>query len=189
VVRPIAYIHTSKHFIWLHISLIHLIVYKILFILKESEHYKSEISSASTLTIINLIYHLVTFVSWVLVTLISWMLITLMTLSLDSFDCIQDSIYRERVWTLQIWNLFCFYTNNNKSNLSSYNFCLLSACNSCLLNACNSYGIVSWVFITLVSIPSSKPNDWSQTLRFDFEHQRVRKEKERKNKKGYYGLN
>jgi hypothetical protein len=36
-----AYIHTSKSFIWLHLSFIHLIVYKNLFIEKEFERYKS----------------------------------------------------------------------------------------------------------------------------------------------------
>jgi hypothetical protein len=40
VLRPMAYIYTSKHFVYLHISLIHLIVYKTLFIDKESERYK-----------------------------------------------------------------------------------------------------------------------------------------------------
>jgi hypothetical protein len=37
-----------------------------------------------------------------------------------------------------VTNLFNFYINNNKSNLSSCNSCLFSSCNSCLLSGCNS---------------------------------------------------
>jgi hypothetical protein len=62
VVRPITYIHTSKSFLGLHLSWIHLIVYTTLFIEKEFKRYKSFLVTF-ILLIINLIYHLVTLVS------------------------------------------------------------------------------------------------------------------------------
>jgi hypothetical protein len=58
------YIHTSKPFFWLHISFLVDCI--------QDSIYRE--------TIINLIYHLITFVHWVLVTLVSWMLVILVSI-------------------------------------------------------------------------------------------------------------
>jgi hypothetical protein len=76
VVWPMVYIHMSKPFFFLlYLSFIHLIVYKTRVLTLQTSY-------NSTLTTINLIYHLVIFVSWMFVALVSWVLITIVLINI-----------------------------------------------------------------------------------------------------------
>jgi len=86
------------------------------------------------------------------------------------FDCIQDSIYREIVWTLQIVSTSTLTTINLIYHLVTFVSWVLAT-----LISLELVTLVCWVLVTLVSIRSCKPNGRSRTLRFDLEHQRARK--------------
>jgi hypothetical protein len=78
---------------------------------------------------------------------------------LDIFDCIQDSIYRERIWTLQVSSTSTLTIIYHLVTLVSWVYVTF----------------FSWVLVTLVSIRPHKPNGIMQTLRFNLEFQRARK--------------
>jgi hypothetical protein len=102
---------------------------------------------------------------WSTSTLISLLLATSF---LNSFDCIQDSIYREIVWTLQVFSTSTLTIINLIYHFTTF---------------------VSWMLVTL-SQYTRKPNGKSRTLRFNLEHQRARKKKKKKRRKErYYSLN
>jgi hypothetical protein len=72
-------------FLWLHLSLLHLILYKISIYKKRV--WILQISYISILITINWIYHSITLIPWVLITLISWILITLVSIkSMDNIN-------------------------------------------------------------------------------------------------------